>query len=96
MITMKTNEQPERRRRSMLITPGEAKRPGAAMRLRYLPPAVSIHRVELEKSIGANGSIGVQSVTLSNMDVEDWVDKGILGDEPDRSEGGNINIFAWK
>jgi hypothetical protein len=45
---MKTKEQPERRRRSIFITPGEAKRPGAAMKYLYVPPAIAVASVSLE------------------------------------------------
>jgi hypothetical protein len=40
---MTNNEQPERRRRFLLATPGEAERPGA-----YVPPTIEVIRISVE------------------------------------------------
>jgi hypothetical protein len=93
---MTNNEQPERRRRSMLITPGEAERPGAAMRLRYLPPAVSIHRVELEKNIVADAFFYPQNTTFSELKTDGWGDYITLGEAGADTEGSDLHISIWQ
>jgi hypothetical protein len=55
------NVQTERRRRSRLITPGEAERPEGVMRLPYLPPTITLIDVSLESFL-------TDSVTLTMAD----------------------------
>jgi hypothetical protein len=78
----------------MLITPGEAERPGAAMRLRYLPPAVSILRVELEKSIVADGSSQVPKNIVLDSSSLTWGQEIELGEVNADGEGGDIEM-SW-
>jgi hypothetical protein len=56
----------------MLLTPGEAERPGAAMRLRYLPPTITLHQVELEKSIVADGSAQSRMFKPNTISLTGW------------------------
>jgi hypothetical protein len=65
----------------MLIPPGEAKRP-------YVPPVVIVHRVELEKSIVADGSPVQESIPVSPSSLSSW------GEEIQLDEGGDIEM-SW-
>jgi hypothetical protein len=80
----------ERRRRSMLITPGEAERPGAVavaveveIRQPYVPPIVTLHHVRIEESIAD---------TVMYAQVNSWSKDEVVGNDAD--EGGDICV-AW-
>jgi hypothetical protein len=74
----------------MLITPGEAKRPGAAMRFLYVPPTLTIHRVEMEGWI-AGSEQSLASIPIDSNSLNNW-DEVQLGEVIDSGGGGDIHV----
>jgi hypothetical protein len=79
----------------MLITPSEAERPRVAMRLRYVPPTVTLHRIETEGWIA--GSVDkLQQIVVSDYSVT-WAENVTYGDGEGNGTNGDaagLDIFV--
>jgi hypothetical protein len=62
----------------------------------YLPPAITVCRVELEKSIVVDGSVEVQNITFGSFGnhVNDW-DETELGAAVTGGKGGDVYLLSW-
>jgi hypothetical protein len=78
------NVSTERRRRSMLVTLGEAKQPEV-----YASPTVSIRRVELEGWIATTPEV---SNTISD-NLVGWGTEDIRLGDTSATEGGDVYFF---